>query len=424
LFDLIAAVQAFARDRRASLTTVISLAVIPLTISLGVAVDLSRTLNVKSKLQAAMDAAVISGVNTEASKRDTYATAMFVSQGTIADVTVSVPAFVTNGDKSYSGAVTAIVPMSILTLVGKNSLTLNVTAKATAPVVDDSCILSFGRGQSLSDDSLTLNGASNLNLTGCKLRSNTSMKCNGHSGNADASYAAGSVGNKCANPYPNSPTVTDIHAALASNISRQCGLTSNTLSWPVGTPPSSPNMITIVNGSVTEYHVCGTVTLSGTGTLLGNASSDSLLVIENGSLILDKNADITLTRTAIVMTGTTGTHTIEFPNGNGKSATLRVAPGTDASNPWRGIGIYQDPALTTGIDINWGPGANLHADGVLYFGNANVTMSGNMNSGGSSCTKLITSTFTSNGAVALSQSTSACSAIGLTQYKVASHLSN
>lgn len=396
---------------------------IPIAIGSGVAIDLGRTLTVKGKLQAAMDSAVITGVKIDSATRNAYASSMFASQTSNTGATMTTPSFVTNTDKSFTGTVTATVPMTLLGLVGKNDLILNIRAKASAPIEDDSCILSLGNSLTVNQNSLTLNGGSNLNLSGCKLRSNTSMTCNGHSGNADASYATGSVGNHCANPYPNSPVVPDIHAALASNISKQCGLTSNAITWSAGgTPPSSPNMITIVNGSVTEYHICGTLTVSGTGNLLGNTSSDSLLVIENGDLIISKNADITLTRTGLVMTGMTGSHGIDFPNGKGHSATLRISPGSDSANPWRGIGIYQDPALTTNVDVSWGPGANLYADGVLYFPNANVTMSGNMTTAGANCTKMVTNTFTSNGGVNLSQSTANCAPVGLKQYRQATYL--
>ena len=419
---LLNAIRSFLKDRSATITTVISLSIIPISIGSGVAIDLGRTMNVKGKLQAAMDAAVVSGVTLSTSSRDAYASSVFTSQSTIGNITLTTPQFVTNGDQTYTGTVTATVPMSILSLVGKSTVVLNIRSKANPPVLDDSCILSFGKGMSMSSDALTLNGSSNTNLSGCKLRSNKSMSCNGHTGGADASYATGSVGNKCLNPYSNQMEVQDIHAALASNITPQCGLTSNNLTWPVGSPPSSPNMITVVKGSVTEYHVCGDVTLSGTGVLLGNSSSDSILVVENGNLTIAKDADITLTRTTVVFTGSTGGHELKFPNGAGQAATLRISPSIDKSNPWLGVGIYQDPALTSSVDISWGPGANLYADGLLYFANANVTISGNAFSNGSECTKLVTNTFTSNGSVDLKQSLTNCENIGLKQYRLAPYL--
>lgn len=416
------AITRFCSDRTAGVSVIIALTVIPIAVGSGAAIDLSRTLSVKGQLQAAMDSAVISGVIQKAAVRNNFAQSMFQSQSKTQNVSMTTPVFTTNADDSFTGTTTVTVPMTLMKLIGKNTIDLTIKAKASAPIKDDSCILSLGNGLSPMTNSITLNGPSNLNLSGCNLRSNTSMKCNGHSGNADASYAVGSVSNKCQNPFPNAKAIPDIHAKLASNISLQCGLTSNNVTWTVGTPPSSPQLITVVNGAVTEYHVCGNLTLKGTGVLLGNTSSDSVLVVENGDLILDKNADITLTRTAIIMSGTTGSHKIVFPQGNGQSAKLRITPGTDSLNPWRGIGIYQDPNITSNVDISWGPGANIFADGVLYFPNADVTISGNATSNASNCTKLVVNTFTSNGSVALSQSNAGCASLGLKQFSYTSYL--
>ncbi len=422
---LIGLVRQFLPDKKAGVGTVLALSIVPLTIGTGVSIDLGRTLNAKGKLQAALDSAVLSGVKTDTTTRDTYATSLFASQTSGMGITIGPPAFVTNSDKSYSGTVSVTVPMTLMKLAGKNTIDLTIRAKASAPIVDDSCVLTLGNGIPVTTNALTLNGPSNTNLTGCKLRSNASMKCNGHSGNADASYAVGSVDNKCPSPYPNSPSVKDVHKDLASKISPQCGSTSNNLTWSVGgPPPSSPNMITIVSGGITHYHVCGKLTVSGTGILLGNASADSVLVIENGDFVIGNSADVTLTRTTLIFIGSTGSHKLKFPNGAGHAASLHLTPGMDKSNPWVGVGIYQDPKLSSNIDISWGPGANFYGDGVLYFPNADMTMSGNATSAGSNCTKLVTNTLTSNGSVAFSQNNTGCENIGLKQYEILSYLMN
>lgn len=412
----------FLTDCRASVTTISAVAIIPLTVTAGVAVDLGRVMTTKTTLQTALDAAVMSGVQVDQAKRNAYATAMFHAQVKEKGFSANAPVFKTNTDGSFTGSVSSSVPTTLMKLAGRDKVDLDIKATATAPKNDDSCILSLGQGMTPAEDSMTFNGAPNVNLSSCTLRSNTSMKCNGHDGNSPASYAVGAA-TSCSNPYGGSAAIPDVHAPLAANINPQCGLDTYNLTWTVGSsPPSSPQMITIVSGAVTEYHVCGTLTLKGTGTLLGTASADSLLVIENGDLILDKDADIELVRTTIILTGSTGSHSIIFPQGKGKSATLRITPGSAVANPWRGTGIYQDPALTTNIDIDWGPGANLYADGVLYFPKADVTISGNANSNSGNCSKLVVSTVTINGAVALGQSTAGCAAIGLQQYKQASYM--
>jgi hypothetical protein len=61
--------------------------------------------------------------------------------------------------------------------------------------------------------------------------------------------------------------------------------------------------IITINGR-TEYHICGDLNLSGTGSLSGIApTADSLIVIENGSLNVANAASVSVARMAIVMTG-------------------------------------------------------------------------------------------------------------------------
>jgi hypothetical protein len=78
--------------------------------------------------------------------------------------------------------------------------------------------------------------------------------------------------------------------------------------------------------------------------------------------------------------------------------------------------MYQDPSLTTNVDLSWGPGASLTADGVLYFPNANMTMSGSGASNNSSCTKLVVNTLTTNGSFNFSQSDNGCKFIDMQKY--------
>jgi hypothetical protein len=95
-----------------------------------------------------------------------------------------------------------------------------------------------------------------------------------------------------------------------------------------------------------------------------------------------------------------------------------MSPSSGSDNPWRGVSIYQDPALTNGVDESWGPGANINLDGLLYLPNAALTISGNAASGNSACTKIVTKQFTTNGSVNLNfaQTVSGCASLGLKQY--------
>jgi hypothetical protein len=175
---------------------------------------------------------------------------------------------------------------------------------------------------------------------------------------------------------------------------------------------------TVSKATYTEYHICGNLSLSGSGSLFGSApNTDSVIIIENGSLSVANGANISAMRTAIVLTGDNNTaSSVNYPNGNGQSATLSISPPTDASTPWHGVSLYQDPSLTNGIDDVWGPGATLIADGVIYLPNANVTMKGIAKSNNVGCTVLAVGTFTSNGNVGLKQTASGCATLSVDQY--------
>jgi hypothetical protein len=138
--------------------------------------------------------------------------------------------------------------------------------------------------------------------------------------------------------------VPDIYAELAVNITKQCSAWPG-VTWVPGTVPPSPKVVTLMKPTHTEHHVCGDLTLSGSGDLTGGGA-DTVIVIENGRLILDGNASIQTSRVAFVLTGdNTKPSEIEFPNGNGHAASLTLSPSTGVNNPWRGVSVYQDPAL-------------------------------------------------------------------------------
>ena len=169
----------------------------------------------------------------------------------------------------------------------------------------------------------------------------------------------------------------DIYAALAKNITTQCGSSRPGVTWIVGS--SIPKgVITVGNAGYTEYHVCGDLTISGSGYLTGNPSNtDTVIVVENGSLNVDDGGQINTVRTAIVLTGSNRyASSINFPNGKGHAATLAVSPPTSSGDPWQGVSIYQDPALTTSVNDTWGPGATFNADGVVYLPQANLVIHG------------------------------------------------
>ncbi|MGH6999079.1 MAG: hypothetical protein ACREEO_12850, partial [Phenylobacterium sp.] len=127
----------------------------------------------------------------------------------------------------------------------------------------------------------------------------------------------------------------------------------------------------------------------------------SVMVIRNGRLNVKNYTLKTAEGSAltIVFTGPTGVNGLNpsyIPAGGG---TLDFAAPT--SGPWSGVAIYQDPALTSGV--NWSAAGNSptwNITGLIYLPNADVTVSGIVNKssvGGRSCFALVVKTFESNG---------------------------
>ena len=96
------------------------------------------------------------------------------------------------------------------------------------------------------------------------------------------------------------------------------------------------------------------------------------------------------------------------------SGSLAAAP---TSGTWSGIALYQDPALTSGVDMSAaGNSPTWNITGLIYLPKSNVQFSGSVNkaSNGYSCFALISLTFQSNGTGNILENQSQCAQAGLT----------
>ena len=426
IWRLRAQLQKFGAAEGGNIAVIFALTLLPVMTGVGAAIDYSHANATKEAVQSALDSALLAGAKAgtedSGSTWKSIAANVFSSNLAAKSISVSAPVFSKDDANSfYTGSVTASVPTSILGVIGINTLGVTAGGRATAAEGDNSCILTLDHGQPKSHVSLKLNGAPVVNLSGCSIRSNTSLDCNGHDGNLTKSYASGSVAG-CGKPRPSAPTVPDIFTDLAKNITTtECPSGKGTgFIWTVpDVLPTQAATVKIVNKTgYTEYHICGDLTVSGSGFLTGSApATDFVIVIENGSLIVTDKSTISTVRTAIVLTGDNNWPAkIEFPNGNGKLATLSMSPPTSVGNPWQAVALYLDPKLTKSVDNSWGPGAAFNADGLVYLGNSNVVTDGNTASANSKCSKFVMNSFTTNGHVELNFAQQNCAAIGLKQW--------
>jgi Flp pilus assembly protein TadG len=244
-----------------SVAVIFGLALIPIMISVGAAVDYSRANAVKSFLQGSIDAAVMAAAKDGSSTWNAVALSTLNGNLAAKNISTAAPVFTRNPDDTYSGSITATVLTSVLGVIHIPSINVGVSAVA-ANDPDNACILTLDGGQASSHVAMQFNGAPVVNLSGCTIRSNTSIDCNGHDGNATKTIAAGTVIG-CAHPKSNAGTVPDIYASLASNIIPKCGSLRTGITWVPGSTPVGAGIITVNMSAYTEHHICGDLTLSG-----------------------------------------------------------------------------------------------------------------------------------------------------------------
>jgi hypothetical protein len=121
--------------------------------------------------------------------------------------------------------------------------------------------------------------------------------------------------------------------------------------------------------------VCGDLQLKGN--VVVDAPAGAVLVIENGQL---DTSGFTLATTkgsglTVVFSGNNSGSYTHAPTGGG---TLDITAPT--SGAWKGVAIYQDPNLTSGVNISAaGNSPTWDITGLVYLPHSSVTFSGAVN---------------------------------------------
>ena len=285
-----------------------------------------------------------------------------------------------NGDTTVSG--------------GGRGKTLTSVATAKVGTTPRSyCILALNT----IGTALQSNGAPKADLSGCNTMSNASATCNGHDLGADYGDAHITDNGCGVIQTSNVPIVPDPYAYLAASIpANTCG----------GSYPQEPSKkkdpalpaSNLWSGSKSlsgNVQVCGDLQLTADVTI--NAPSGAVLVIENGQLDTNGFTIKTASGSAvtIIFSGDNTSGYTHAPTGGGTFDIQAPKTGT-----WSGVAIYQDPAITTGVDISAaGNSPTWDITGLVYLPHSNVTFSGavNKSANGDSCFALVVADITING---------------------------
>jgi Flp pilus assembly protein TadG len=405
------AVRSLIADERGNIIIIAAFALPALLASFGLAFETAHWYQAKRAMQNAADSAAIAAASNGASSYATEAKAVAAQYGYqhgVDGVTVTISSSAScpsGGTSCYSVTISKAVRLVLAPLVGfKGDTVLNgssavslaasaISQQSTTP--RQYCLLALA--SSGETQGIRSNGAPKADLAGCNVMSNTNAVCNGHNLNAGYGDAHGTSSGCGANQQSNVPVVSDPYSSLASNIPAD-----NCTSYPQKPPkkkdpplPSSNQLSGALYWSGNRI-LCGDIQLTGDVTL-STGSAGAVIVIENGQLDLNGYTLKTASGSAvtIIFSGDNSSGYTHAPSGSG---TLDIAAPT--SGTWSGVAIYQDPKLTSGVDISEaGNSPTWDVTGLVYLPHSSVTFSGavNKSSNGQSCFGLVVDNITING---------------------------
>jgi hypothetical protein len=379
--------------------------------TLGLGFEFSNWYLQTRAMQNAADSAAMAAASNGSSNYDVESKAVAAQYGFVDGVnnvtvtasnTATCPA---GGTTCYSVTITRVVPLYLSQVVGyqgnivvngANGESLTSAAIAQQTIIQQPiCLLALNQ----SGPSLRTNGAPNSNFTGCSVMSNSSATCNGSNLNAIYGLSHG-TNNGCGNNQQSGiPILADPYYDLHTNIpNNTCSLypqeTKHGSTWSGGTS---------LTGSQTysgNVQFCGDVQL--TGDVVINTPDNvtgATIVIQNGMLDLNGHTLSTANGSAvnIVFSGTSGSYS-HYPTDTKTGGVLNIQAPSGGTFP--GIAIYQDPLLTSGINVTYsGNNPSWDITGLVYLPNADVQISGDVGQSkyGAACFVMVAGSVLING---------------------------
>lgn len=415
-----------ARDRRGNIAIMTALTMPVFVGALALGTEPGYWYLISRNEQDAADAAVIAasannGANYDAEGKAVAAQYGFVDGDDNVTVTVSRNVSCPSGATDcYRVSITKNVPLFVSQIVGYHGdvtigdtpmKSVQASALSTPSLAPTSyCLLALaGSGA----EGIRANGAPFADMTNCNVMSNTSATCNGHDLNATIGNAHETNDGCGETENSNVDVVDDPYSGLAADIpANTCGG-----SYPQEPAKKKDPALPATNQWSGTKNLSGTVEVCGdlqlTGDVTVDAPDNAVLVVENGQL--DTNGHTFRSSSGsgltVIFSGTSSTGYTHAPTGGG---TLDLAAPTTGT--WKGIAIYQDPNLSSGVDISAaGNSPTWDITGLVYLPHSSVTFSGAVNkaSNGASCFGLVVDNVTINGTGSILE-TGECAAAGLT----------
>ena len=426
-------------DQRGAVSVLMGFLMIPLVGALGIGFEVSNWYLTTRGMQNAADTAAIAAATNGGANYAVEAKAVAAVYGfvdgvnTISIVVTNAAACPDGANNCYGVTISGDLPLYLSQIVGyRGNTTLNGAPAqqlgATAVAEPGSqpqnlCLLALA--SSGVAQGIRTNGAPVANMNGCNVMSNTAAQCNGSNLGAGYGFAHGASNNCGVRPVSNIPVVADPYAYLAANIpplTNQCpgGYPQETHhgnSYSVASTNQLSGTLSLSGGNNFK---CGDQMLTSNTVINTPIGTPAVLIVENGQLDLHGFSLTTSTGSAVtvVFSGTNGSYShAPADNTNGSGGKLDLAAPT--SGPWSGVAMYQDPSLTSGVDVYAaGNSPAWNISGLVYMPHATVTMKGAVDkasNGGKSCFVMVADNFQISGTAGiLTTDIGQCAQAGLT----------
>ena len=407
-------------DQRGAVSVLMGFLMIPLVGALGIGFEVSNWYLTTRGMQNAADTAAIAAATNGGANYAVEAKAVAAKYGfvdgvnTISIVVTNAAACPGGGNNCYSVTISGDLPLYLSQIVGyRGNTTLNgapaqqlgataVAQPGTQP--QNLCLLALA--SSGVAQGIRTNGAPFANMNGCNVMSNTAAQCNGSNLGAGYGFAHGTSNNCGVTPVSNIPVVADPYAYLAANIpplTNQCpgGYPQETHhgnSYSVASTNQLSGTLSLSGGNNFK---CGDQMLTSNTVINTPIGTPAVLIVENGQLDLNGFSLTTSTGSAVtvVFSGTNGSYShAPADNTNGSGGKLDIAAPT--SGPWSGVAMYQDPSLTSGVDVYAaGNSPAWNISGLVYMPHATITMKGAVDKAGNgkACVVMVADNFQISG---------------------------
>jgi Flp pilus assembly protein TadG len=355
----------FIRDSEGSLASMFALSLVPLAGLVGAAVDYSSAVNVRTRLQAGLDAALLAGAKDGSTSWADTALNTFNSNVKPGLATSINPTFQLTSTRAYMGTVTATVPSSFLRVLGVSATNVSVSGRVTVPPSTGAyyCVMALNRTAQAALE-LTGNASITINAPKCVIQVNSSsaraVEMNGNTviKSVENCFVGGlrTVGNATITPGPNATCkpIPDPFANYPRPAVGSCTFTNYQL--------SGNQTVTLQPGVY-----CGGMTFSGP---VNVTFAPGLYVIKDG-VIRESGGTFTANGASFFLTGYNASLQL-----SGQANWHIVAP---TSGPLPGFAIFLDPDGPSGLAgtaSSLSGQAELYFEGIVYLPKQEVTVSG------------------------------------------------